>query len=82
MAHPFVQHSDLAVMSRPSAYSCSLRTDESDATRPDIEIPAETAASERTNRRVWRAISWILLANVVLFWLLTCITAFAQTAGN
>ena len=44
-------------------------------------MPAEISASEPANRRIWRAISGILLANVVLFWLLTCIMAFAHTAG-
>lgn len=32
---------------------------------------------EVVRRRVWRAMTWIVFANVLAFWLLTCITAFS-----
>jgi uncharacterized protein (DUF1800 family) len=38
-------------------------------------------AGEKSQRRVWRAVSWVLLANVIAFWLLTCATAFAQSVN-
>ena len=37
------------------------------------------AASSSKHKRVWRVLTWIIVANVVLFWLLTFTTAFAQT---
>jgi hypothetical protein len=50
--------------------------------RPEAE---QSAGLEPTNnqgdamrRRVWRALTWIVFANVLAFWLLTCITAFTQ----
>jgi hypothetical protein len=37
---------------------------------------AHNAHNERMRQRVWRAVTWIVFANVLSFWLLTCITAF------
>ena len=39
------------------------------------------AASSSKRKRVWRVLTWIIVANVVLFWLLTFTTAFAQTTN-
>lgn len=33
-------------------------------------------------KRPWRLLSWVLLAGVFLFWLLTCVTALAQTPNS
>ena len=38
--------------------------------------------SDRNRHWVWRVMRWILLANVLLFWLMTCVTAFAQTTAT
>ena len=37
-----------------------------------------TSQGDAMRRRVWRAMTWIVFANVLAFWLLTCITAFTQ----
>ena len=76
------QHPDHDAMSRQCSYRGTMRIDSSDSTGSDASMPAEISASEPANRRIWRAISGILLANVVLFWILTCIMAFAHTAGT
>ena len=33
----------------------------------DDEMPPQIPAGDKTRNRVWRAMSWVLLANVVLF---------------
>ncbi|MBL0122809.1 MAG: DUF1800 family protein [Betaproteobacteria bacterium] len=48
----------------------------------DDEMPPQIPAGDKTRNRVWRAMSWVLLVNVVLFWLMTCVTAFAQTTAS
>ena len=46
---------------------------------PDDDPAAATAVTngERKRKRVWRVLTWIIVANVLLFWLLTVSTAFA-----
>jgi len=46
----------------------------------DSHLIAEPAIEKR-QRRIWRAVSWVLLINVIAFWLLTCATAFAQSVN-
>jgi len=48
----------------------------------DDLLPPEVITRERNRNRVWRAMSWILLANVLLFWLMTCVTAFSYATGR
>ncbi|MBL8524660.1 MAG: DUF1800 family protein [Betaproteobacteria bacterium] len=38
-------------------------------------------SADKSQRRIWRVVSWVLLANVIAFWLLTCATAFAQSVN-
>ena len=40
----------------------------------------EVPATERTRRHVWRVLTWAVVANMLLFWLLTCVTAFGESA--
>lgn len=37
----------------------------------------QTNPGEVVRRRIWRAMTWLMFANVLAFWLLTCITAFS-----
>ncbi len=45
---------------------------------PGAGIEQEHGRHDRMRRRVWRAVTWLVFANVLAFWLLTCITAFTQ----
>jgi len=57
----------------------------SDLSDPDSRgesVPPELPAMERNRNRVWRAMSWVLLANALLFWLMTCVTAFARATAT
>ena len=38
-------------------------------------------SADKSQRAIWRVVSWVLLANVIAFWLLTCATAFAQSVN-
>ena len=75
-------------MAQPIRRSWDARAPFPGSTPPYHYDPAEDSddaivpAVEKQQRRLWRAISWVLLANVFAFWLLTCVTAFAQTADT
>jgi hypothetical protein len=44
---------------------------------PGAGATPQANAGEVVRRRIWRAMTWIMFANVLAFWLLTCITAFS-----
>jgi hypothetical protein len=49
---------------------------------PAEETPRPARTSSEENRDwTWRAIGWVLLANLLLFWSMTCIIAFAQVTA-
>ena len=45
------------------------------------EDTVATIESERKRKRVWRLLTWIVVTNLLLFWLLTFTTAFAHTTN-
>jgi hypothetical protein len=53
------------------------RFDPSRADAAEAEMLAERQVHQRNHHYVWRAIGWVLLANLLAFWLMTCIIAFA-----
>ena len=61
---------------RPSA---SLECAETE--QADDAVTTELSLREKSRHRIWRAVSWMLLVNVVGFWLMTCITVFASTTA-
>ena len=54
-------------------------TGDNDSDLNDDAVAATSSAHK--HKRVWRVLTWIIVANVVLFWLLTFTTAFAQTTN-
>ena len=56
--------------------------EQSDLAPQDDEKPPELSLNEKNRNRIWRAMSWLLLADVLLFWLMTCVTAFAQSTAT
>jgi hypothetical protein len=81
MAQPVSQDWDRDTAFEPGGHRGVSRSEVSDSARRIDSIPPEVTVSERHRNRIWRAMSWVLLANVLLFWLMTCVTAFARAAA-
>lgn len=74
MAHPFPNRWQAS-----RKFDAPARTHPADRQAPrdgDPDADDDAIDALRNRNRTWRAISWILFANVVVFWLMTCITAF------
>ncbi len=82
MVHPISRDWSRDALFRQGARRHSKALTQSDDGPANNTMPAEKPLIERNRDRVWRAISWVLLANVLFFWLMTCVTAFAQTPAN
>jgi hypothetical protein len=74
MAHPFPNRWQASHKLDVPAWTHSADRQAPRDGEPDADDDAVDAL--RNRNRTWRAISWILFANVVVFWLMTCITAF------
>lgn len=71
---------------RPRSTTASLPENASSRTsRADVDANVEVANNgdrDRKRKRVWRALIWIVFANVLLFWLVTCVSVSAQSANS
>jgi hypothetical protein len=81
MARFIKQHGDGDTAFRAGPRGSTSRVGLSVTEPQDDALPPEVITSERNRNRVWRAMSWILFANVLLFWLMTCVTAFSYATG-
>lgn len=79
MAHPIPNRWQASRKSDAPAWVHAADRNTPVGNEPDADSDATDAL--RNRNRTWRAMTWILLANVVVFWLMTCITAFGKTVA-